>query len=839
MSAPVAGRSAEKTVPVSVTGSAQRALVAQFPPRSVPGRWRATLQSSGEAVAGLEPFLESEHSRTRDQRLLGVRKVLAWLERFPGGTWQERWQASGSDGLRQEWAQRVAEACTVGGGSVRAVRNQVMSGVLCLVCGDVVRPGLEWLVTRNSAFLRQMVAERRDPEGYAALRDAAGAMAHDAVFHRTATQVALLVVAKGGGVRDITVGDCLELREVELRVCRARAVRSLYYSLLKEMGVFPANAPATLRALTLRGGQSSTEDLVDRYRVRCRPVRDLLVDYLNERRPALDFNSFEDLSRTLVRSFWSDLEQHHPGINSLRLAPEVASAWKERLRTTTLRRRQPDGSLREVTVPRGNPGAVLAAVRAFYLDLAQWAADEPARWGPWAVPCPVKDSELGFHQHNKQVKARADQRTRERLPALPAVVAAALRHLKDTRTRLEAFRAAPLGSVFTVLGEAFSKPRSARSGSGPTYATDTAGRRRYLVADENRMFWVWASVEFLRHTGARIEEMLEASHHSIVQYTLPSTGEVVPLLQIAPSKTDEERLLLVTPELADVLSAIVSRVRDTGGRIPLVALYDIGERVWNPAIPLLFQWRVAGQNRPVTAATIRRGLDDLLTDSGLTDACGRPLLYQPHDFRRIFVTDAILNGLPPHIAQVICGHKDIATTMGYKAIYPTEAVEAHRAFVARRRALRPAEEYRTPTSEEWDAFLAHFEKRKVSIGICARAFQTPCIHEHACVRCSLLRPEQAQRPRLVEIRDNLVSRIAEAEREGWLGEVEGLQVSLAGARDKLVQLDAEHSRTRQAIGLGMPAFPQITGRDGGPFPDRSRAREAGWHADGHGDEMEG
>jgi hypothetical protein len=44
----------------------------------------------------------------------------------------------------------------------------------------------------------------------------------------------------------------------------------------------------------------------------------------------------------------------------------------------------------------------------------------------------------------------------------------------------------------------------------------------------------------------------------------------------------------------------------------------------------------------------------------------------------------------PHIAQVICGHKTIDTTMGYKAVYPAEAIEAHRAFIARRRATGPA-----------------------------------------------------------------------------------------------------------------------------------------------------
>ena len=51
-----------------------------------------------------------------------------------------------------------------------------------------------------------------------------------------------------------------------------------------------------------------------------------------------------------------------------------------------------------------------------------------------------------------------------------------------------------------------------------------------------------------------------------------------------------------------------------------------------------------------------------------------------------------------------------------------------------------------------------------------------------CVECSLLRPDPAQRARLAEIRDNLIARTAEAETEGWLGEVEGLQVSLAVPR---------------------------------------------------------
>jgi hypothetical protein len=67
----------------------------------------------------------------------------------------------------------------------------------------------------------------------------------------------------------------------------------------------------------------------------------------------------------------------------------------------------------------------------------------------------------------------------------------------------------------------------------------------------------------------------------------------------------------------------------------------------------------------------------------------------------------------------------------------------------------------------------------------------------------MLWPDPGQRSRLVEIRDNTLARIEEAEREGWLGEVEGLRVSLAGAEDKLAQIDRRvtgSSPTR----LGMP-----------------------------------
>lgn len=68
-----------------------------------------------------------------------------------------------------------------------------------------------------------------------------------------------------------------------------------------------------------------------------------------------------------------------------------------------------------------------------------------------------------------------------------------------------------------------------------------------------------------------------------------------------------------------------------------------------------------------------------------------------------------------------------------------------------------------------------------------------------------------QRPRLIEIIRNLSERIAEARTNGWLGEVQGLQVSLTKAKEKHVALDRSLERSRSTgcggpTDLGMPVI---------------------------------
>jgi len=219
------------------------------------------------------------------------------------------------------------------------------------------------------------------------------------------------------------------------------------------------------------------------------------------------------------------------------------------------------------------------------------------------------------------------------------------------------------------------------------------------------------------------------------------------------------------------------------------------------------------QRNPTRATT---GVTKSATSTTRRSGCSIATPPPPHTATagksHLFITDAIMHGMPPHIAQLVAGHRDINTTMGYKAVYPEEVINGHRAFIARRRAQRPGEEYRTPSDEEWADFLGHFERRKVAVGDCGRSYATPCIHEHSCLRCPLLRPDPAERGRLTQIRDNLLDRITEAETNRWFGEAEGLKVSLAGAHDKLAQMDQITTRRTAAVNLGIPTFTDAAGR---------------------------
>jgi hypothetical protein len=174
----------------------------------------------------------------------------------------------------------------------------------------------------------------------------------------------------------------------------------------------------------------------------------------------------------------------------------------------------------------------------------------------------------------------------------------------------------------------------------------------------------------------------------------------------------------------------------------------------------------------------------------------------PHDFRRLFATDIVNGGLPIHIGAALLGHLNLQTTQGYVAVFAEDIVQHYQAFLNHRRALRPEHEYVDVTTEEWAEFEEHFDKRKVELGNCARPYGSPCQHEHACIRCPMLQVNPKMLPRLAEIEKDLILRRKRAEDEQWLGEIEGIDMTLTFVRTK--QADAARLAHRPPVSLGIP-----------------------------------
>jgi hypothetical protein len=309
-------------------------------------------------------------------------------------------------------------------------------------------------------------------------------------------------------------------------------------------------------------------------------------------------------------------------------------------------------------------------------------------------------------------------------------------------------------------------------------------------------FWAWAVIETLRLSGCRIEELTELTQLSLRHHTPASTGKLVPLLHIAPSKLDIERLIPMSPDLVSVLLTVVRRTRGSAKTVPLSVRYDAHEKVHGQPLPHLFVHRVGTRLEVLSFDYIRTILLKTAAAASLSDS-GQQVVFNPHDFRRLFTTDLIGTGLPLHIAAALLGHLNLETTRGYAAVFPDHVIRAHEEFIERRRTLRVnIGEYREPTAAEWAAFEKHFLLRTVALGDCGRPYGTPCVHEHACVRCPFLRIDPAQLPRLNEIESNTRARLDEARQKTWLGEVAALEESLAHIarkRSQALELLGQHN----------------------------------------------
>lgn len=772
-------------------------------PATPPGRFGDLSRASIEQVTSVafRPPVPVSAS-TISNRRSGVYALLQHLEGFEGATWQERWEAAGLNSPERPVAGLP--------GQDRA-RRRLLLGTRMLFQWRVVRPSLAALHASHLAGYAESFRQVQDDplldeffrrvddskEGHiaklAAKFDAAAAM--------TAFGICLADLSPEG-----LLYYGMESRPWLFRGRHGLPGRQAWH-FLHLMGHFPATTPAMMRAAIYCGPRSVAE-MVDRHQIRSAEVRDLLVDYITRRSAGIDYTTTVALAQGLAGLFWAAIEKINPAQRDLRLSQDTYEQWKADVSVL------PDGR------PRKNAEGLQLAVRSFYLDLQSWAVTEPDRWARWAVPCPVRDSELRGHSvRRRRVAERMADRTRQRQPLLPELAEYVGQHHRDLQDLADAARAAAPGQEFTHQGRTYRRSnsrhdlaRAKAEGTMPVRVIDQAtGRAVNLALEEDRAFWEWAIVETLRHSGVRIEELCELTHLSVRQYQRPN-GEVAALLVIAPSKTDRERVLPMSAELFAVIAAIIRRHLQHQPATPLLRRYDTYERTWSEPMPFLFQRKLGMTQAVLSVHTIQRMLQRPCLALAQTRPQFTGLTFSAHDFRRIFTTELVNNGLPIHIGAALLGHLSVQTTRGYVAVFNEDLIRHYQAFLDRRRQLRPADEYRPPTDAEWTEFEEHFDKRKVELGTCGRPYGTPCQHEFACLRCPVLQVDPKMLARLDEIEADLLARRERAQAEGWRGEIEGLDLTLSFLRNKR----AHTQRFTRRIQLGLPTTHQPAARQGAP-----------------------
>jgi site-specific recombinase XerD len=751
------------------------------------------------------------------ERGRAVRAVLTHLAGLQGHVWQVRWDASefadGTTACRSLPADPTASAGM---------------GVKLLLCLRVLRPGLPAMRTlAMTGYAEAFRVAQADPDLNRLFTHLDGLNAPRGHRLTAAFDVACALTVFGIRLAELTPAGLLhnawECRRGGLapykRGQHGTFTGQLAWQTLVEIGHFPPGTPPSLLAAGQRGQLSVTE-LVDRYPITNRPMRQLLIDYLTRRATAMDYSSLLGLARWLAGVFWSKIEQIAPGQTSLHIPGHVYDQWRAAI------------TLREDGQPRLSVDPILLAVRSFYLDLHTWSVAEPDRWAAWVAPCPIDPGDfIGSAKRHRRARERSAERTRARQPLLPVLVENVTSRLQRSRRLLQLGRDLPAGAqvelggrTYTRIWTDYDQQQLAAHGTPPVRLRDDSSDELVnLRVAEPAAFWGWAIVETLRLSGIRIEELLELTQLSIRRYQRPN-GETIALLVIAPSKTDRERVIPISAELFAVIAAVIRRHTEASGKVPMVSRYDTHDKVHTAAMPFLFQRRRGAIDTAFSQAAVLHLLQRRCAELAPTHPEFAQARFTPHDFRRLFATELVNNGLPIHIGAALLGHLNLETTRGYVAVFEEDLVRHYQTHLDRRRRLRPTEEYRPATDGEWAEFEAHFDKRKVELGNCGRPYGTGCTHEHACIRCPMLHVHPQMLPRLDTIETDLRQRRSRAEDEGWLGEIEGIDLTLHHlvAERRQAQRLTHHSGP---VPLGMPSLRTTAGQDAATGQDATAGQD--------------
>jgi hypothetical protein len=102
----------------------------RFPPRPAAAAWPATTHGRVQVLGQLAGGAAGQ------QRIAGIEALLDWLEDQEGGSWHERWLASGAEPLGARWLQLPAQWLHQRAGRPDRRASTLPRALVTAICGD-------------------------------------------------------------------------------------------------------------------------------------------------------------------------------------------------------------------------------------------------------------------------------------------------------------------------------------------------------------------------------------------------------------------------------------------------------------------------------------------------------------------------------------------------------------------------------------------------------------------------------------------------------------------------------------------------------------------------------
>ncbi|MBB5378563.1 integrase [Deinococcus metalli] len=597
--------------------------------------------------------LQGYTEKTQMDYFYGAKCLLDWLETQCGRTWQERW-LNGEPSI-MNW------------GEAPSVRNRkhfdsmrlALSPLLCL---RVLRPSYEWLNHQHFNKLHLKLSATTDTEDFRMIKETAKLMkfsGHSTL--RTMLCATLIAIHTGKRISAFTLEDLQEYDEkrklgIHYLVTAASLWNVLRYNRIIEGGLATSGTSKIVGAL-------ESEELLDKYLILDPDQRFVFASYLDHCSVQCSPLALKQEAAFLLEAFWRDILHHHPEQLTFEVSRSIANAWKKRKKV------DPD------TGERMNAAGVFSTVRAFYAFLDERAREDPETWEKFAAYNPVDLADIqGEEKLTSDGNAKKRKDTAEKLQYLGIFWETLRKNSENAMRLLEAARQAGPGEQFEANGKQFLRVPTSRSlistenyGTVSVKVTEVGhpgAKNIDAVSQEHSAFWIWASMDLLLRTGLRPWELYRLEKADISKI-VDTNNNVVPCLMIRAGKTDEPRVVQLTPKAVATLSHIMRRVQGELDSYPAVPRFEVVEGEYVEDAQLILQKSLSSYRSGFYGTELLRWLHTFHADLYEQRMLPDWVTFTPKDCRRLVATKMYIKGVPLLEIQRFLGHKHLQTTSLY------------------------------------------------------------------------------------------------------------------------------------------------------------------------------